>query len=43
MYKADTRQVQIAEIMQMSTGMVLELRRVGTLADLPDPDPDEQA
>lgn len=43
MYMADTRQVQIAEVMQMSTGMVLELRRVGTLADLPDPDPDAQA
>jgi hypothetical protein len=42
MYKADTRQVQIAEVMQMSTGMVLELRRVGTLADLPDPEPEEE-
>lgn len=37
MYKADTRQVQVAEVLQMSTGLVLELRRVGALADLPDP------
>lgn len=42
MYKNDTRQEQVAEIMQMSTGMVLELRRVGTLADLPDPEPEEE-
>lgn len=41
MYKNDTRQVQIAEVMQMSTGMALELRRVGTLAELPNPEPEE--
>jgi len=43
MYKADTRQVQVAEIIQMSIGMLLELRRVGTLADLPDPEAEAQA
>lgn len=43
MYKADTRQVQICDVVQMSTGIILELRRVGKLADLPDPEPDEQA
>lgn len=41
MYKAETRQMQIAEIMQMSTGMIMEMRRVGALADLPDPEPEE--
>lgn len=41
MYKSETRQVQIAEVIQMSTGLVLELRRVGTLAELPDPEAEE--
>lgn len=42
MYKSETRQVQIAEITQMSTGLALESRCVGTLAELPDPDPEEE-
>lgn len=41
MYKSETRQVQIAEITQMSTGLTLESRRVGTLAELPDPEAEE--
>lgn len=42
MYKADTRQLQIAEIMQMSTGMIIGLQKIGALADLPDPKPEEE-
>jgi len=38
MYKADTRQVQIAEIMQMSTGSIVGLQKIGELADLLDPE-----
>lgn len=41
MYKADTRQVQVAEIMQMSTGMIIGLQKIGALADIPDPEPEE--
>lgn len=41
MYKNDTRQEQIAEIVQMSTGMIIGLQKIGALADLPDPEPEE--
>ena len=41
MYKADTRQVQIAVLIEMSTGLILDMRRVGALADLPDPEAEE--
>ena len=42
MYKADTRQVQVAEIMQMSNGMIIGLQKIGTLADLPNPESEEE-
>ena len=37
MYKADTRQIQFAMIIDASTGLQIELKRVGDLAELPDP------
>lgn len=41
MYKADTRQVQFAMILQASTGNQIYLERIGEFAELPDPEPEE--
>lgn len=43
MYKADTRQVQFAMILQASTGNQIYLERIGELAELPDPEPVQAA
>ncbi|MBR3239165.1 MAG: hypothetical protein IKF99_12075 [Oscillospiraceae bacterium] len=41
MAKVDTRQVQIASIIRVSDGMQIALERMGTLAELPDPEAEE--
>lgn len=41
MAKIDTRQLQLAGIMQVSNGMQIALERMGTLAELPDPEAEE--
>lgn len=40
MYKADTRQLQLAMVIRVGDGEWLERVRIGKLADLPDPEPD---
>lgn len=42
MYKRDDRQVQYAEIIQTSAGMAMLRQKIGELADLPDPEPEEE-
>ena len=41
MGKMDTRQVQIAYVMQMSNGAIIASGQYGKLPDLPDPEPPE--
>ena len=41
MCKVDTRQVQFAMIIRVSDGMQIALEKIGALADLPDPEPEE--
>ncbi len=41
MCKRDDRQVQIAMILRASDGMQIEMQKLGELADLPDPEPEE--
>ena len=41
MCKVDTRQVQFAMILRASDGLQIEMEKVGALAELPDPDPEE--
>ena len=38
----DTRQIQYGYIVRVSDGMQIEKRMFGTLADLPDPEPEEE-
>lgn len=42
-YKRDDRQLQYAGIMHVNTGAQIEATVIGAVADLPDPEPDEQA
>ena len=39
--KRDDRQIQMAFVMQMSTGVIIASGRYGKLAELPDPEPPE--
>ena len=41
MSKIDTRQVQFATIIRVSDGVQIALEKIGALADLPDPEPEE--
>ena len=41
MCKVDTRQVQFAMILRASDGLQIEMEKVGALAELPDPEPEE--
>lgn len=41
MAKVDTRQIQLAGIIQVSNGMQIALERMGVLAELPDPEAEE--
>lgn len=41
MSKVDTRQLQIAAIVRVSDGLQIALERIGELAELPEPEPDE--
>lgn len=41
MSKIDTRQVQFAMIIRVSDGVQVALEKIGKLADLPDPEPEE--
>jgi len=41
MSKIDTRQVQFAYIIRASDGMQMECSRIGQMAELPDPEPEE--
>lgn len=43
MCKIDSRQLQIASIIRVSDNLQIALECMGQLADLPDPEPDEQA
>ena len=38
----DTRQIQYGYIIRVSDGMQIEKRKFGALADLPDPEPEEE-
>ena len=42
MCKVDTRQVQVAQIVRVSDGGVLESSVIGAIADLPDPEPEPE-
>ena len=42
MAKVDSRQIQFAMIIDASTGLQIELSRYGKIADLPDPEPNEE-
>lgn len=43
MYKRDDRQLQLATVMAMNGGLLLAMSKIGEIADLPDPEPEEQA
>lgn len=40
--KRDDRQIQIAQIVRVSDGIVIESAAVGKLAELPDPEPESE-
>ena len=42
MAKIDSRQIQFAMILDASTGLQIELSRYGKIADLPDPESNEE-
>lgn len=42
MYKRDDRQFQLATVMSINEGMLLKVSSIGTVADLPDPEPEAE-
>lgn len=42
MSKIDTRQLQVAKLVHINDGSTIALTQMGELADLPDPEPEEE-